>query len=187
VKAAILMPLVLIICTFSSVSWLSVNQDLEISQVQAASYYTELAEANHQLESANTKLSDLEYEVSTLEDRFKEGKDNIADLEARNKELLELNYDLRQKNQSREFKDVAELREYVVNYKHSFTGALPLSGQNNACVMLATAMVKDARKNGYLMSTEIVNGGWHMICSTMIGREIWFIEPATKEFWLAYD
>ena len=54
------------------------------------------------------------------------------------------------------------------------------------CDDFAYNLQKNALSQGYLMSTEIVikDGEQHMINSTTIGNNIYFIEPQTDEVWL---
>ena len=54
------------------------------------------------------------------------------------------------------------------------------------CDDFAYRLQKSALAEGYLMSTEITvkKGAQHMINSTSIGNNIYFIEPQTDEVWL---
>ena len=56
------------------------------------------------------------------------------------------------------------------------------------CVDTALELCSRAWRDGYQMSTEVRGDGepkGHMICSTVIGREIYFFEPAHTAVWLA--
>lgn len=57
---------------------------------------------------------------------------------------------------------------------------------NGACDYTAMELQRRALADGYLMSTEIIEKGkkLHMICSAVIGNDIYFIEPGTDEVWL---
>ena len=70
-----------------------------------------------------------------------------------------------------------------------FTGTVDFStnlGSNYDCDDFAYRLQKNALAEGYLMSTEIIvkRGKQHMINSTSIGNNIYFIEPQTDEVWL---
>jgi len=56
------------------------------------------------------------------------------------------------------------------------------------CVDTALELCSRAWRDGYQMSTEVRGDGepeGHMICSTVIGDEIYFLEPSTTAVWLA--
>ena len=68
------------------------------------------------------------------------------------------------------------------------TGTVDFSaslGSNYDCDDFAYRLQKSALAEGYLMSTEIIvkKGKQHMINSTSIGNNIYFIEPQTDEVW----
>jgi len=58
-------------------------------------------------------------------------------------------------------------------------------GSKYDCDDFAYRLQKSALAEGYLMSTEIIvkKGAQHMINSTSIGNNIYFIEPQTDEVW----
>ncbi len=69
-----------------------------------------------------------------------------------------------------------------------FTGTVDFSaslGSNYDCDDFAYRLQKSTLAEGYLMSTEIIvkKGKQHMINSTSIGNNIYFIEPQTDEVW----
>lgn len=56
------------------------------------------------------------------------------------------------------------------------------------CVDEALELQRRAFNDGYILSTEIVGDGdpeGHMVCSTVIGDKIYFIEPTNGFVWLA--
>ena len=57
---------------------------------------------------------------------------------------------------------------------------------SNSCVDCALEMQRRALKDGYLMSTEVVGqqGNLHMICSTVIGNQIIFVDPQGTLSWV---
>ena len=59
--------------------------------------------------------------------------------------------------------------------------------QKDLCVEVALNLVMIARENGYLLSTDIIQNGRHMVVSTILeNREIWFYDFVTKSAWLAH-
>ena len=94
----------------------------------------------------------------------------------------------------RELLSLQELEEWLEQDKTDatlyFTGKMDLSNPHSKngydCDDFAYRLQKSALAQGYLMSTEIIveNGEQHMINSTIIGNNIYFIEPRTDEVWL---
>ena len=83
----------------------------------------------------------------------------------------------------KQFKDVAELE----NYLGSITAYMPMEGQD--CDDIARFFMLDALKAGFLVSMEIIDNyrgmGCHMLCSAVIGNNIYYIEPSNKQYWWA--
>ncbi len=79
------------------------------------------------------------------------------------------------------FSSLSELKGWVAsNY---IKDAIP-----GRCVDTALELCKRAWRDGYQMSTELWGDGkreGHMLCSTVIGDKIYFIEPSTGAVWLA--
>jgi len=93
----------------------------------------------------------------------------------------------------REFVSLEELVDWLeqddTDSTLHFTGTVDFSnnpGSNYDCDDFAYRLQKNALAEGYLMSTEIIvkKGKQHMINSTGIGNNIYFIEPQTDEVWL---
>lgn len=96
----------------------------------------------------------------------------------------------------REFQTIEELNLWLIHWqpKYYFQGSVDFTVKPD-CEDIAYAMVRDMIAQGYLGSTEILQVGEygnesptipHMIVSIPIGNNIYFLEPATKEVWLAY-
>lgn len=91
----------------------------------------------------------------------------------------------------REFASQKELKEWLDQDNTEgalyFSGSIDFSGYYD-CDDYAIALMRNALEDGYLMSTEIIRKGseFHMINSTIIGNNVYFIEPETNEIWLAY-
>lgn len=92
----------------------------------------------------------------------------------------------------REFVSLQELVDWLEQDETDatlyFTVKVDLSNLNSKydCDDFAYHLQKSALAEGYLMSTEIIikEGEQHMINSTSIGNNIYFIEPQTDEVWL---
>jgi len=83
----------------------------------------------------------------------------------------------------RQFEDTEELDDYLA----SIPALMPIEGQD--CDDIARRFMLNALKDGYLVSTEILDNyrgqGFHMLNSTVIGNSIYFIEPSTNGYWWA--
>ena len=92
----------------------------------------------------------------------------------------------------REFVSLQELVDWLEQNETDttlyFTVKVDLSNPHSEydCDDFAYRLQKNALVEGYLMSTEIIvkEGEQHMINSTCIGNDIYFIEPQTDEVWL---
>ena len=93
----------------------------------------------------------------------------------------------------REFASLEELTGWLeqddTDSTLHFTGTVDFTtdlGSNYDCDDFAYRLQKNALADGYLMSTEIIvkKRMQHMINSTAIGNNIYFIEPQTDEVWL---
>ena len=93
----------------------------------------------------------------------------------------------------REFVSLQELTDWLeqddTDSTLHFIGTVDFTasqGSNYDCDDFAYCLQKSALADGYLMSTEIIikRGTQHMINSTGIGNNIYFIEPQTDEVWL---
>jgi hypothetical protein len=103
----------------------------------------------------------------------------------------------------REFENVNALHDWLE--QDTSTDVLVIvSGEpfNGQCENLAFQLRDSAISSGYLIETEIMSyqdfvthfgntGGMspvdsHCLCKTIIGNNVWFVEPSTDEVWLAY-
>lgn len=91
----------------------------------------------------------------------------------------------------REFESLRELKDWLANddldshlvLRATRDGYIDLRGP---CDHLALELQRRAIEQGYLMSTQILKlgSGLHMMNSTVIGNDIYFIEPLTDRVWL---
>ncbi len=136
----------------------TVGESLKASNKQYASSLEETSQqvvlTNQQIGLANTTIEEL--------------KQKLAEYRA----------------QPREFVSLDELKAWLGKDDTESTlyifGAGFLTGYD--CDDYATALVQNALSSGFLISTQIV--GDHMLNSTIIGNEIYFIEPQNDKVWL---
>ena len=92
----------------------------------------------------------------------------------------------------REFASLGELEEFVAEYletKPPLGLVADSKGKiyfNSACDFRALDFQKDALHHGFLMSTQITGEGkqLHMINSTPIGNEIYYIDIEPEKIWV---
>jgi hypothetical protein len=166
-----------IACIFTGVGWLTtrwnleaartVGESLETATKQYASCLREVNQqailSNQQVELANTSIAEL---TQKLEEAEKFGAYWWA------------------RAHPREFGSVNELRAWLAQDDTDSTlyifGAGCMSDYD--CDDYAVALVNNALADGYAVSLQVE--GNHMLNSTIIGNDIYFIEPQNDEVWL---
>ncbi len=201
-KRAILIPTTLIICILGATGWFFIHEDLEISQA-APDYPSgkDITEIDHQLQSANAEIAEMEFTIEELEHTLRTKEKIAADMEVSIDKLGQLNYDLQRKSNLRDFKSTDELEEFLANspIDHTIYAKGNLDLRTYDCEDYALALRDDAYSKGFHMNIQAVwdyrrpdtgeliteyNEG-HAMNSTIIGNEMYFIEPQTDEYWLA--
>lgn len=125
----------------------------QLSEVQA-----ELNEAKQELAQTHTKVESLSQELEVAQQRLASYKGN---------------------EYPREFSSVTALREWL---EHDKTNEMAYIPNKFDCDDFSYTLMCNALRDGYLMSTEIVEMGGnitHMLCTTPIGNTIYQIEPQT--------
>lgn len=81
-----------------------------------------------------------------------------------------------------EFSSLEELKEWLE--RNDVDSRIP-SYPGFDCDDYAYQLQKNAAKDGYIISTELIieNGELHMLNSALIGNDIYFIEPQDDEVW----
>lgn len=147
-------------CIFAGVGWLTTGGNLEAAQTVGESLKTgnELAST-----SDNTSIVGLEQ--------------RLADSEEFSTSRWESAYPA-------EFASVDELKAWLAQDDTDSTLYIYGSGciSEYDCDDYAIALVRNALADGYSVSLQIE--GKHMLNSTIIGNEIYFIEPQTDKVWL---
>ncbi len=92
-------------------------------------------------------------------------------------------HDELEKRKPKPFDNPDELAAYL----KSVSAIIPINTQD--CDDVAVTFMMRALADGHLVSTQIVENfrGWprHMLCSTIIGNSIYYIEPTDNSFWWA--
>jgi len=151
--------------------WLRAEKELKI-------YHSDLIKANQSLRLANLEIDGLEEKLATNTITLKK-------LEEDNKELKSVISDLRTRK-PKEFSSLEELKTWLAaddsdSTLYYFEGYIDFTKPYD-CDDYAVALMRNALKNGYLISTQI--DGDHMLNSTIIGNNVYFIEPSTDKVWL---
>jgi hypothetical protein len=82
----------------------------------------------------------------------------------------------------RNFRGEPELREWLANDKTNQAGW-------SDCDDVAVALQRAALQDGYLLNLQvetIVDGAnlqFHMVCSVVVGNDLYYIEPSTDAVW----
>lgn len=89
--------------------------------------------------------------------------------------------------QLRSFKGIEEMEEFLderdTTIRFTFGGGEMIDLLDYDCDDFARALRDDAHAKGFHMNFQIVEN--HALNSTIIGNEIYFIEPSTHEYWVA--
>jgi len=62
-----------------------------------------------------------------------------------------------------------------------------ITAMSKSCVVQALYLAELARDDGYLVSTEVIMDGRHMVCSTMIGNEFWLYDQNSLKCWKEWE
>jgi len=148
------------------------------AQGDKASAWT--AKANAELQKANVELVYLLAEREQLQQQNSSLKEQIARLESRQVAEVPAKFTVVTGKDLRQFMSKDELQEWL---RENYIRDAP----PNQCVDTALELCQLAWHDGYQMSTEIQGDGkpkGHMICSTMIGNIIYFLDPADTAVWV---
>lgn len=203
-KTAIVTAVVILVCILNGIAWLPARQDLRIVQATAAYYYTELTRASYQTELANTEITELVCRVDELKNRLEVANDTVVELTDINHELRCINYELKENGKLRYFESTDELEGFLeesdVDHHMYVNITVGQDWSTYDCDDYAIALRNAALSKGFHMNIQavwnyrrpdtgelITTGGneGHALNSTIIGNEVYFIEPQTDDYWLA--
>jgi len=164
--------------TFGIGAWwtASVVDDLKLSRAEAASYLYDLSQYSHSLKSANSQILVLKSEMDRLRSELERASSTIIDLK---KEISYKDELISYLGERMELRMFTKGKAFEDRMRHYSAGMTIL--QNNACVPIALTLVRLAREDGYLVSTEIIEDAHHMVVSTVLENgEIWYYDYNTR-------
>jgi hypothetical protein len=189
-------------CLITGAGWLTTKRNMETLQTvntilkeqinsQNLQHSQALQEAKYQIETANQQVLSANQQVLSA-NQLALSANNSAEIA--NITIGELKQELAgaekwqdfwwQRAHPKEFESLDALKAWLA--QDDTDHAIYIFGSgcliNYDCDDYAVALVYNAQQAGYSVSTEIV--GDHMINSTIIGNEIYLIEPQTDEVWL---
>ena len=77
-----------------------------------------------------------------------------------------------------------ELVKWLKEYKFKAYGGVDFNKID--CEDFADSMQRQALYDGYLMSLQLVDDGWHMGNLVMMGNEIWYVEPEPGNIYMKF-
>ncbi len=165
----------------TGVGWLTTKWNLEASNEQYAYSLEEVSRlagiANGQVMLSNQQIEQANANIGQLNDSIGQLQQELVDAEKFGAYWWE-------RAHPREFESVGVLKAWLAEDDTDSTlyifGAGCISTYD--CDDYATALVYNALADGYSVSTQIVDK--HMLNSTIIGNEIYLIEPQNDDVWL---
>jgi hypothetical protein len=184
----------LLVCILAGVGWFTTRWNLEAAETKAVG--ENLNSEDGQGSGGEQGLSYPE-EVSRLAEMANEQvMPTNQQIEQANASIAELTQKLEEAKQfgtywwerahPKEFESLDALKAWLAEDDSDsslyFFGSACLPSSNYDCDDYATALMYNALCDGYLVSLQI--DGNHMLNSTMIGNDIYFIEPQDDKVWL---
>jgi hypothetical protein len=166
------------------------SQNLQHSQaLQEANYHIEVANqqvlsANQQALSANQQALSANQQALSANNRAELGNVTIGELKQELAGAEKWQDYWWQRAHPKEFESLDTLKAWLAQDDTDHAIYIFGSGclTNYDCDDYAVALAYNALQDGYSVSTEIA--GDHIMNSTIIGNEIYLIEPQTDEAWL---
>jgi hypothetical protein len=169
--------IMLLACIFSSLGWLTTRRHLEAARTVGESLETATKQYASCLKEVNQQaiLSNQQVELDNA---------SIAELRQKLDEADKFGTYWWERAHPKEFESVAELKAWLAQDNTDSTFYVFGSGcvSHYDCDDYAVALARNALADGYLVSTQVE--GDHMLNSTIIGNDIYFIEPQNDEVWL---
>ena len=165
-----------LLCLVAGMGWLTTEQDLRAAQIINEQYAYSLKEAK----SANETLARQNNQLAKYYSNV------IGGLEKKLDEAKEYGSYWWDRAHPREFEALERCKAWLAEDDtdstiHYIFGSG--SWTDYDCDDYSVALVRNAREYCYEVSTQIDDD--HMRNSTIIGNEIYYIEPETDEVWLA--
>jgi hypothetical protein len=200
-KTTLVTAIAILGCILNATASWTAHQDSVAVQATAAYYQSQLTWTDSQIETANTEITELASMTDELKNKPEVANNTVAELRDKNYELRYTNYGLRVNDKLRDFESTDELKAFLeqsdVDQCVYLTSGQELTSYD--CEDYAKALRNEAHTKGFHMNIQIVwhyrrpdtgevitrrNEG-HALNSTIIGNEMYFVEPSTDEYWLA--
>jgi hypothetical protein len=163
--------ILLLTCIVTALGWLTSTWNLGAENEQYAYSLEEVNHlagiANEQVKLGNQQIEQANASIGQLEQELAESEESLAYWWGR--------------SNPRQFESLAELKAWLAEDDSDTTLYIFGTGclSNYDCDDYAAALAHNALYDGYLVSMQIV--GNHMLNSTIIGNDIYYIEPQTDE------
>ena len=182
----------LLVCILAGVGWFATSRNLKAADTetvgesldsedgqdpegeQGLSYPEEVSQLT-QMANEQVVLTNQQIELANA---------SIAELKQELEEAKQFGTYWWERAHPKEFESVEALKAWLAEDDSDSTLYIFGSGSlsNYDCDDYATALVYNALCDGYLVSLQIESN--HMLNSTVIGNDIYFIEPQNDEVWL---
>jgi hypothetical protein len=194
IKKAYAVVITILLSSFliTGAGWLTTKRNMETLQTantilkeqinsQNLQHSQALQEANYQVEFANQQVLSANQQVLSANNRAELANVTVGDLKQELAGTEKWQDYWWQRAHPKEFESLDALKAWLAQDDTDHTIYIFGSGclANYDCDDYATALVYNALQDGYSVSTEIA--GDHMMNSTIIGNEIYLIEPQTDE------
>jgi hypothetical protein len=182
-KLKICLAVILLVCILGGMGWFASRWNLAAAQVGDrlksgnGQYYSPLDEVSRLAKMSNEQLVLSNQKVAQANASIEELKQELDDAEKFGAYWWE-------RAHPKEFASLSELKAWLD--KDDTDTAFYIFGtgclEYYDCDDYATALVYNALADGYSVSLQIE--GSHMLNSTIIGNDIYFIEPQNDQVWL---
>lgn len=178
----ILMAIMLLVCIIAGVGWFASRWNLEAAQVgerlksENGQCFSPLEEVSRLAKMANDQLM-------LSNQKIEQADASIAELKQALEEAEQFSAYWWERAHPKEFGSVDELKAWLAQDDTDSTLYVFGTGclGNYDCDDYAVALAYNALWDGYSVSMQIA--GNHMFNSTIIGNDIYFIEPQSDQVW----
>ena len=175
--------IILLACILAGMGWLASRWNLEAAQVgdklksENGQYFSPLEEVSRLARMANEQVALTNQQIELANTSIEELQQKLGDADKFGAYWWE-------RAHPKEFGSVDELKVWLAQDDTDSTLYIFGAGcmTNYDCDDYAVALVYNALLDGYSVSLQVA--GSHMQNSTIIGNNIYFIEPQTDEIWL---
>lgn len=171
-------------CIFTGVGWLTTRWNLEAAQMRGESLETGNEQYAFSLEEMSRLAKIANEQVVLTNQQIEQAKASIVRLEQKLDNSEKFGAYWWDRAHPTEFESLAELEAWLAQDETDTTLYIYGSGciLEYDCDDYAVALSRNALADGYSVSLQIE--GNHMLNSTIIGNNVYFIEPQTDEVWL---